>query len=107
MRARAARWFVGEDVYFAEAEDIWLTFEGSGQWAGYRWLVHPSGGAVEAEAVNARFVRNRWWSQTQGFALAMAVIVGPRWKGHAFGDGAYTLLEMLDAALAQGAPEGH
>lgn len=103
MRARSARWFVGEDAFFEEAENIWLTFEGSGQWAGYQWLVHPQGGAAAADAVNARFVHNRWWSQTQGFALAMAVdrIVGPGWKSHAFGDGAATLLEMLDAALAE------
>jgi hypothetical protein len=30
MRERQARWFVGDDAYFVEAEDIWLTFEGAG-----------------------------------------------------------------------------
>ena len=30
----------------AEAEDVWLTMEGSAQWAAYKWVVDPRGGAV-------------------------------------------------------------
>lgn len=41
MIERQERWFVGDDRYLAEAEDIWLTFEGAGQWTGYQWLIHP------------------------------------------------------------------
>jgi hypothetical protein len=102
MLERQARWFVGRDAYFVEAEDIWLTFEGSGQWAGYQWLIHPRGGAQPPAEVLARFSRGHWWSQVEGFAVVMALdrIAGPRWKRHAFGDGARTVLEMLDDALA-------
>lgn len=102
MRERQARWLVGDDAYFVEAEDIWLTFEGAGQWTGYQWLIHPRGGAQPPAEVMARFTRGRWWSQTEGFAVVMALdrIVGPSWKRHAFGDGARTVLEMLDDALA-------
>jgi hypothetical protein len=102
MRERQARWLVGPDAYLAEAEDIWLTFEGAGQWTGYQWLVHPRGGAQPAADVMARFTRGKWWSQTEGFAVVMALdrLVGPDWKRHAFGDGARTVLEMLDDALA-------
>jgi hypothetical protein len=32
--------------------------------------------------------------------MALDRIVGPSWKRHAFGDGARTVLEMLDDALA-------
>ena len=47
-----------------------------------------------------RFAGGRWWSQTEGFAVVMALdIVGPRWKCH--GDGARTVLAMLDAALPE------
>jgi hypothetical protein len=101
MRERQARWFVGDDAYFVEAENIWLTFEGAGQWTAYQWLVHPRGGAQPPAEVMARFTRGRWWSQTEGFALVLALdrIVGPRWKQHAYGDGAKTVLEMLDEAL--------
>jgi hypothetical protein len=105
MRARHQRFFTGEDDYLAEAEDIWLTMEGSGQWAGYKWAVNSKGGGMQAADVMTEYVRGGgWWSQSEGFALAMAVdrIVGPGWKRHAFGDGARTLLEMLDLALAEG-----
>ena len=102
MLERQARWQVGKDAYFVEAEDIWLTFEGSGQWAGYQWLVHPRGGAQPPAEVLAGFTRDRHWSQAEGFAIVMALdrLAGPRWKRHAFGDGARTVLEMLDDALA-------
>jgi hypothetical protein len=101
MRERQARWFVGDDAYFVEAEDIWLTFEGAGQWTGYQWLIHPRGGAQPPADVMNKFMKNRWWSQTEGFAVVLALerIVGPAWKRHAFGDGARTVLEMLDDAL--------
>ena len=102
MRERQARWLVGDDAYLAEAEDIWLTFEGSGQWAGYQWLIHPRGGGQPQADVLARFTRGRQWSQTEGFAVVLALerLAGPNWKRHAFGDGARTVLEMLDDALA-------
>lgn len=103
MRERQARWCVGDDAYLVEAEDLWLTFEGSGQWAGYQWMVHAEGGAQKPADVLPRFGRDREWSQAEGFAVVMALdrIVGPAWKKHAFGDGARTVLEMLDAALAE------
>jgi hypothetical protein len=104
MRARQTRWYIGADAYLAAAEDTWLTLEGSGQWVAYQWIVHPSGGAVESDIAMANFARRgRWWSQKEGIALAFAVdrLAGFDWKRHAFGDGAMTLVEMLDAALAQ------
>ena len=101
MLERQARWMVGDDAYLVEAEDIWLTFEGAGQWTAYQWLIHPQGGA-RAE-VMARLANDRQWSQAEGFAVVMALerIAGPGWKRHAYGDGARTVLEMLDDALAE------
>lgn len=104
MLERRDRWMTGADAYHAEAEDIWLTFEGSGQWIAYKWMVHPRGGAQPEPETLARFARGRQWSQTEGFALVMALdrIAGPGWKRHAFGDGMKTVLEMLDEALGEG-----
>ncbi len=104
MKARAARWFVGEKAFWLEAEDLWLTFEGSGQWAGYQWVIHPHGANAAADVALPNFARrSRWWSQNEGLAIALVLdrLGGPSWKRHAFGDGAQTLLEMLDAALAE------
>ena len=101
MRERQKRWQVGDDAYLIEAEDIWLTFEGAGQWTGFQWMIHPRGGGQpEAEAM-AQFSTGRRWSQKEGFAIVMALdrIGGGAWKQHAFGDGARTVLEMLDDAL--------
>jgi len=101
MRERQARWLVGDDAYLVEAEDIWLTFEGSGQWAAYQWVVHAQGGTQNPADVMPRYARDGEWSQAEGFAVVMALdrIAGPAWKKHAFGDGQQTVLEMLDAAL--------
>ena len=106
MRARRARWFTGADAYLADAEDVWLSFEGTGQWLGYQWLVHPSGGGAETEAALAHFARRgRWWSQKEGAALALVVgrLATFEWMPDAFGGSDRTLAQMLDAALA--APE--
>ena len=102
-RARQGRWYPAKDRYLREAEDIWLTLEGSGQWAAYQWLIHPEGGRMDAPAAIAGFgQRGKWWSQTQGFALFLALdrLAGSRWKRHAFGDGKKTVLQMLNEALA-------
>lgn len=103
MRERQARWFVGAYAYLVEAEDIWLTFEGAGQWTGFQWLVHPRGRAMPSEGLLHRFTSGRQWSQTEGFAVVMALdrIGGPGWKRHAYGDGALTVLEMIDRELAK------
>jgi hypothetical protein len=101
MAARHQRWFTGADSYLAAAEDVWLTMEGSAQWAAYRWVVDPRGGAVPP--ARTQFRTGRWWSQVQGFALFALLdrLVGESWKRHAFGDGAKTGVQMLDEALAQ------
>lgn len=108
MRQRQQRWYPARDSYLAEAEDIWLTMEGSAQWAGYRWLMDARGGHVSPAAAAAGFgSRGKWWSQSEGFALFMALerLTAGRWKRHAFNDGAATGLEMLDRQLVTSRPE--
>jgi hypothetical protein len=103
MRARHARWFTGADAYLADAENLWLTMEGSGQWVAYQWIVHPAGGGAESDVAMANFARRgRFWSQKEGIALAFAVdrLADFDWKRQAFGGGEMTLIDMLDAALA-------
>jgi len=100
MRERAAKWFVGADAYLLEADHVWLTFEGAGQWIGYQWLIHPQGGGKKPADVLRNYYGGNW-SQSEGFALVLALdrIVGPAWKKHAYGDGAKSVIEMLDEAL--------
>ncbi len=66
-------------------------------------MVHAQGGAQKPADVIPRYARDGEWSQAEGFAVVMALdrIVGPAWKKHAFGDGARTVLQMLDDALSE------
>jgi len=102
MKARYARWFVGKDAYLAEAEPIWLTLEGSGQWLAYRWETDARGGRVASSAVMPGFEHDKWWSQREGLAafLALERLTGATWKRQAFGTGRKDILQMLDEATA-------
>lgn len=102
MRARADRWYTDDDAYWREGEDIWLTFEGSGQWVGYQWLTSDRGAAVTPSVALEGFGRrSKWWSQNEGLGIVLTLdrLGDASWKRHAFGDGAKTLLEMLDDVL--------
>ena len=102
MKARYARWFTGPNRYMAEAEPVFLTLEGSGQWLAYTWETDPRGGHVPSSAVLSGFLADHWWTQGEGFAAFMALqrLVGPAWKRQAFHDGRKDVLEMLDEAVA-------
>jgi len=101
MKARQARWYTGKDAYQAEAEALWLTLEGSGQWLAYSWEVDPHGGRVRAADVLPGFKKDRWWSQREGFAAFMALqrLTGTAWKREAFHGGRKTIVQMLEEAV--------
>lgn len=104
IQARQDRWYT--DSYLAEAEDIWLSMEGSAQWAAYRWLIDPRGGGVPAATALQSFSTGKWWSQVEGFALFMALdrLTAGAWKQHAFADGDKTALQMLTEAIGPTSP---
>ena len=108
MKERAARYFVGDQAYQREAEDLWLTMEGSAQWAGYRWLQLPiikGGAGLTDEAAREGFGRRGdYWTQQLGLAITLTVerLDEGGWKRHLFGDGRLTLLELLDRNLDTG-----
>lgn len=103
MKERHRRWFTGKDAALARIEDLFLSLEGSAQWAAYQWLVDPEGGGVDPRVAFGSFGwRGKWWSQNEGFALFMVLdrLAGPGWKREPFGGGNRTIFEMLDAAIA-------
>jgi len=105
MKARQARWYIGKDSYLTELEDVFLTMEGSAQWAAHQWLVDPKGGAVDPRVAFGSFAwHGKWWSQNEGFAAFMALerLAPGKWRRTAFGDGSKTVLQMVDEALAAG-----
>lgn len=103
MRARMARYYTGADAYLASAEDVFLTMEGSGQYAGYEWVLNPRGAAQPVEVALPNFARrSRWWTQNEGLGLFLVLDrLAPRdWKRVVYGNGEHTILELIDAALA-------
>lgn len=102
MKARQARWYTGKNSYQAEAEALWLTLEGSGQWLAYSWEVDPHGGRIRASDVLPGFKKDRWWSQREGFAAFMALqrLTGTAWKQETFRGGRRNIIQMLEEAVA-------
>lgn len=105
MDRRRAAFFTGPDSLFAAAEDLFLTLEGTGQWAAYLWLTDSAGaGMAPDEALP--FVRRggRRWSQDEGLALALVLArLDPQWAAAAFADPPETVLGSLRGSLAAGA----
>lgn len=101
MGERRARWFRDEDAIYAEADDVFLTLEGTGNWAAWMWLTDPRGGRLSA-ADATEFIRGgrNQWSQDQGLGLILALDrLTPDWPALAFGPEAATGDELIARAL--------
>lgn len=98
--ARRATHFTGENGYYRDFEDAFLSLEGTGQWAAYMFA-QRSRSAGDALA----FVRDnrRYWSQEEGLALFLLLdLEVPGWQRTVFSaddPGPFALLER-----ALGAP---
>ncbi|MEO6528267.1 MAG: hypothetical protein ABIP93_16720 [Gemmatimonadaceae bacterium] len=100
---RRARFFRGPNAIYADAEDVFLSMEGTGQWSAYLWLVDPDGGAMPmAQALP--FIRRggRRWSQDEGLALLLVLSrLAPLAPRELFAPSATTVLPLLRRALGQ------
>jgi hypothetical protein len=102
---RRARFFRGANAIYAETEDVFLSMEGTGQWAAYLWLVDPEGGAMRPDEA-LPFMRRggRRWSQDEGLALLLVLgrldPIAPR---ELFGSNPSTILTLLRRSLRSGA----
>ena len=101
MAQRRDRWFTGDEAAYAEADDVFLTLEGTGNWAAWMWLTDPRGGRMGPAEATA-FVRGggNQWSQDQGLAMMLALDrVTPDWPALAFSARAPTADQLIDRAL--------
>lgn len=101
MKARRDRWFTGADAVYAEADDVFLTMEGTGNWAAWAWLTDPRGGNM-SPADAAAFVRGAGthWSQDQGLGVILAISrLIPDWPRLAFGPDGVTADMLIAWAL--------
>ena len=101
MAERRARWFTGTDTVYAEVDDVFLTLEGTGNWAAWTWLTDPRGGRL-SPADATTFVRGgqTQWSQDQGLGVMLALDrVTPDWPAIAFAPRGVTADELIVRAL--------
>jgi hypothetical protein len=99
---RRARFFRRTNALYADAEDIFLSMEGSGQWAAYRWLLDLQGGAMRPDEA-LPFIRRggRRWSQDEGLALLLVVSrLDPSAPRELFGPTPTTIIPLLRRATA-------
>lgn len=101
---RRERYFKGPDGVYAPAEDLFLTLEGTGQYALYRWLTDPKGGAMSKPDALAFARRDgKRWSQDQGLAIYLVLDrLWVDWPPATFGAKEQTALESLRAAVEPG-----
>jgi hypothetical protein len=104
MRARHARWFVGDKAVFAVLDDMWLSMEGSAQWAAAAWLSHPDGGGMtQTAAVEKMLGKRRKWSQDESLGLFLVVDrLLPEWPLLVFGEKSMGATELLERAVKSG-----
>ncbi|MBC6982878.1 hypothetical protein [Caulobacter sp. 17J80-11] len=101
--ARRARSFTGESADFAEVEDVFLTFEGAGNWAGYAWLSDPKGASMSREAAMDLMRGGRkWWSQEMGLGLFLTLDrLDPDWPDKVYGEQGAVAVDLLRTALTR------
>ena len=101
IESRRARWYAGTDEKYNELEDVFLTLEGVGNFAGYAWLVHAQGGAVPPEAAIEGMRRGgRRWSQDEGMAIFLVLQrLNPHWSRAAFGTAPRSALQLLEESV--------
>jgi hypothetical protein len=101
MDARQATFFHGPNALYRDAEDVFLSMEGTGQWAAYLWLTDPQGGAMSAGDA-LPFIRRggHRWSQDEGLAILLVLSrLAPDAPREMFGANARTALPLLRGAL--------
>jgi hypothetical protein len=106
MDRRRAAHFAGADSVFADAEDVFLSLEGTGQWMAYAWLVDPRGAAMPpATALPYMRRGGRRWSQDEGLALLLLVSrLSPAAPSRLFATRPTTIIPLLRSLLATPTP---
>ena len=101
IEARQKRWFAGDEAYWRNYDDLFLTMEGFGQWTAYAWLADPAGGGMTADAARDKMKGTKWWSQTQGLGLFLVIDrFVPDWPARAFAAQPALGIDLLRLAVA-------
>lgn len=100
IRSRRARYFVGRDTMYAEIELLFLSMEGTANWAGYR--AAADGGMSAPAALDLMRGSRRHHSQEEGLALFLVIdSLVPCWKERVFAATTPTVLDLLAEAAGR------
>ena len=86
MQTRRARWFIADEAKWLPLDDIFLTMEGLGQWAGLRSVINEGHGKLDDRETLKEWRRGgRYWTQDEGLAIFLTVDrLYPGWQTKAF-----------------------
>ena len=103
VRQRHARYFAGVNKPYAEIEGLFLTMEGAGQWAAYRFMKSRAGDGGRGENTVALLRGSRRaWSEDEGLALFLLLdAMVPSWQEKIFAVTPASPVELLDAATTR------
>jgi len=95
IRERRARYFRGDESFYAELEEIFLGMEGVANWAGFRAAMQA--GLSRDEAITLMQGSRKWFSQDEGLALFLAIdALTPDWQKRVFSERPAPAFELLD-----------
>ena len=98
IRKRRQRFFIGEDQFYAEIEDLFLTMEGVANWAAYKSAIAE--GLIPEKALKLIRRGGKHWSQEEGLALFLVVdSLLPSWQEKTFGKTATSVINLLSEAV--------
>ena len=101
IEARQKRWFTGDEAYWKNYDDLFLTMEGFGQWVAYAWLADPNGGGLSKAEARDKMSKSTWWSQNEGLALFLVIDrFVPDWPQRAFAAKPELGIDLLRLAVA-------
>ncbi|HEX2091377.1 MAG TPA: hypothetical protein VHG28_03205, partial [Longimicrobiaceae bacterium] len=97
-RERRARYFTGENAFYAELEDLFLNMEGVASWSAFMLARKRAGpGATDAEILARMRGSGRYWSQDEGLALILVIDrLLPGWQARMFGNEPASVWNLLE-----------
>jgi hypothetical protein len=104
IRARRARYFVGDLAPWSQIEQTFLDLEGVAQWAAFSNERTTTNRRMTFERAINRFRHGeQYWSQDQGLALFLALdALVPGWQARIFSPEPATSLDLLAEAVERG-----
>jgi hypothetical protein len=103
VHQRHSRYFTGPNKAYAQIESLFLTMEGAGQWAAYRFAkLHAGAAGASEDPLASLRGSGRAWSEDEGLALFLLLDeLIPLWQEKIFASTPASPLDLLDAAIGR------